>query len=155
MHIIMHAFGKITLFFCAGAINVATHKTKVSEMGQIGKTMPVIMIAFLNGSLSVIGLPPFGGLWSKWYLIMGAVGSGHMILVAVLMISSLLNVAYLMPIVIRAFFVGPSADSPGEAKIKEAPLFCLIPLCITAAGCLLLFFIANDLYRFLTAIVQN
>ena len=155
MHIIMHAFGKITLFFCAGAINVATHKTKVSELGQIGKTMPVIMIAFLNGSLSVIGLPPFGGLWSKWYLIMGAVGSGHMILVAVLMISSLLNIAYLMPIVVSAFFVGPSANSPGETKIKEAPLFCLIPLCITAAGCLLLFFIANDLYRFLTAIVQN
>ena len=155
MHIVMHAFGKITLFFCAGAINVATHKTKVSEMGQIGKTMPVTMIAFLIGSLSVIGLPPFGGSWSKWYLITGAVSAGHTILVAVLMVSSLLNIAYLMPIVVRAFFVGPSANSPGETKIKEAPLFCLIPLCITAAGCLLLFFIANDLYRFLTAIVQN
>jgi len=155
MHIVMHAFGKITLFFCAGAINVATHKTKVSEMGQIGKTMPVTMIAFLIGSLSVIGLPPFGGSWSKWYLIMGAVSAGHVIVVAVLMVSSLLNIAYLIPVVIRAFFAGPSANSPGETKIKEAPLFCLIPLCITAAGCLLLFFFANDLYRFVTAIVQN
>ena len=155
MHIVMHAFGKITLFFCAGAINVATHKTKVSEMSQIGKTMPVTMIAFLIGSLSVIGLPPFGGSWSKWYLIMGAVSAGHGIVVAVLMVSSLLNIAYLIPVVIRAFFAVPSANSPGETKIKEAPLFCLIPLCITAAGCLILFFFANDLYRFLTAIVQN
>ncbi|MCZ6623230.1 MAG: proton-conducting transporter membrane subunit, partial [Deltaproteobacteria bacterium] len=68
MHIVMHAFGKITLFFCAGAIAVATHKTKVSEMNQLGKTMPITMFCFLIGSLSVIGLPPFGGLWSKWYL---------------------------------------------------------------------------------------
>ena len=154
MHIVMHAFGKITLFFCAGAINVATHKTKVSEMAQIGKTMPVTMIAFLIGSLSVIGLPPFGGAWSKWYLIMGAVGSGHVILVAVLMVSSLLNIAYLMPIVIRAFFTGPS-DPPGTTRIKEAPLSCVIPLCITAAGCLVLFFFANDIYQFLTRLVQN
>jgi multicomponent Na+:H+ antiporter subunit D len=117
--------------------------------------MPVTMIAFLIGSLSVIGLPPFGGSWSKWYLIMGAVSAGHVIVVAVLMVSSLLNIAYLIPVVIRAFFAGPSANSPGETKIKEAPLFCLIPLCITAAGCLILFFFANDLYRFLTAIVQN
>ena len=153
MHIVMHAFGKITLFFCAGAIAVATHKTKVSEMNQLGKTMPITMFAFLIGSLSVIGLPPFGGLWSKWYLIMGTVEAGHLILVAVLLVSSLLNIAYLMPVAIRAFFVAPS-NPPGETKIKEAPLFCVIPLCITSAGCLVLFFFADDLYQFLSTIVQ-
>ena len=153
MHIVMHAFGKITLFFCAGAIAVATHKTKVSEMNQLGKTMPITMFCFLIGSLSVIGLPPFGGLWSKWYLILGAVEADHLILVAVLLISSLLNIAYLMPVAIRAFFVAPS-DPRSETKIKEAPLFCVIPLCITAGGCLVLFFFADDLYQFLSTIVQ-
>jgi multicomponent Na+:H+ antiporter subunit D len=153
MHIIMHAFGKITLFFCAGAIDVATHKTKISEMSQIGKIMPVTMTAFLIGSLSVIGLPPFGGSWSKWYLIMGAVSSGHAILVGVLILSSLLNIAYLMPVVIRAFFIGPS-NPTGETKVKEAPLTCVIPLCITAFGCLVLFFFANDLYQFLSRLVH-
>ncbi len=68
MHLAMHAFGKITLFFCAGAIMVATHKTEISQMRGIGRAMPVTMGAFLIGSLSIIGLPPFGGLWSKWYL---------------------------------------------------------------------------------------
>ncbi len=153
MHIVMHAFGKITLFFCAGAIAVATHKTKVSEMNQLGKTMPITMFCFLIGSLSVIGLPPFGGLWSKWYLIMGAVEADHLILVAVLLVSSLLNIAYLMPVAIRAFFVAPS-NPPGETKIKEAPLLCVIPLCITSAACLVLFFFADDLYQFLSTIVQ-
>jgi len=113
-------------------------------MSQIGKIMPVTMTAFLIGSLSVIGLPPFGGSWSKWYLIMGAVSAGHTILVGVLMVSSLLNIAYLMPIVVRAFFIG-SSNPTGETKVKEAPLTCVIPLCITAVGCLVLFFFANDL----------
>ncbi|NJM26875.1 MAG: hypothetical protein HC859_16800, partial [Bacteroidia bacterium] len=62
----------ITLFFCAGAIYVAHHKTEVSELAGIGRRMPVTMLAFLVGSLSIIGLPPFGGLWSKWTLTMGA-----------------------------------------------------------------------------------
>jgi len=153
MHIVMHAFGKITLFFCAGAIAVATHKTKVSEMNQLGKTMPITMFCFLIGSLSVIGLPPFGGLWSKWYLILGAIEADRLILVAILLISSLLNIAYLMPVAIRAFFVA-LPNPQGETKIKEAPLFCVIPLCITSIGCLILFFFADNLYEILRRIVE-
>jgi NADH:ubiquinone oxidoreductase subunit 5 (subunit L)/multisubunit Na+/H+ antiporter MnhA subunit len=107
MHIAMHALGKITLFFCAGAIYTATHKTKVSELDGIGRVMPFTMFAFLLGALSVIGLPPFGGSWSKWYLALGAADAGYIVIVAVLMISSLLNVAYLLPVVGRAFFLPP------------------------------------------------
>ncbi|MGH6619123.1 MAG: proton-conducting transporter membrane subunit, partial [Alphaproteobacteria bacterium] len=106
MHIAMHAMGKITLFFCAGAIYVATGKTEVSQMDGIGRTMPVTLTAFLIGSLSVIGLPPFGGAWSKYFLALGAMEAGHVVFVAVLMISSLLNVAYLLPVVGRGFFAG-------------------------------------------------
>src|SRR5690606_1634452 len=99
LHIAMHAAGKITLFFCAGAIYVAHHLTEVSQLNGIGRRMPLTMTAFLLGSLSIIGLPPFGGTWSKWMLGMGALESGHVFVVAVLMLSSLLNVGYLLSIV--------------------------------------------------------
>lgn len=153
MHIAMHAFGKITLFFCAGAILVALHKTEISDMDGIGKTMPVTMFAFFIGSLSIIGLPPFGGSWSKWYLALGAAEAHQFVFVAVLMISSLLSIAYLMPIVARAFFLAPST-APANSSIREAPMFCVVPLCMTAAGCLVLFFFADDIYRLLEPIAQ-
>ena len=103
MHIAMHAFGKITLFFCAGAIMVASHKTEISQMRGLGHRMPITMTAFFIGSLSIIGLPPCGGTWSKWYLMIGAIETDKWILMMILMLSSLLNIAYLLPIPLRAF----------------------------------------------------
>jgi len=151
IHIAMHAFGKITLFFCAGAIYVTTHKTEISDMRGIGRAMPVTTFAFLLGSLSVIGLPPFGGSWSKWYLAMGAAQADHGLLVAVLMISSLLNIAYLIPIPVRGFFLAP-ADGQQPPRVKEAPVFCVVPLCITAVGGLVLFFLAEVIVKLLVVI---
>jgi len=147
MHIATHALGKITLFFCAGAIYVATHKTEISDMRGIGRVMPVTTFAFLLGSLSVIGLPPFGGSWSKWYLALGAADAHQAVFVAVLMVSSLLNIAYLLPLVVRGFFFAP----PGEERpaIKEAPLFCVIPLCATALGCVAIFVWGDGLWKLL------
>jgi len=161
MHIAMHAFGKITLFFCAGAINVALHKTEISDMAGIGRQMPFTMAAFTIGSLSVIGLPPFGGAWSKWYLALGAVRADQLFFVGVLMVSTLLNIAYLMPVAIRAFWPGRAAVSDhGPASghrhhegLHEAPLLCVAPLCFTAAGCLVLFFWSGGLYRLLAQMV--
>ncbi len=152
MHIAMHAFGKITLFFCAGAIYVAAHKTEISDMRGIGRTMPFTTLAFLIGSLSVIGLPPMGGSWSKWYLALGAADTGQLVFVAVFMISSLLNIAYLIPIVVRGFFDPPGETTAGP-KIKEAPLFCVMPLCFTALGCVALFFFADEIFRLLAPLV--
>jgi multicomponent Na+:H+ antiporter subunit D len=143
MHIVMHAFGKITLFFCAGAIYVAAHKTEIHEMDGLGRKMPVTMFAFLLGALSVIGAPPMGGLWSKWHLMLGAVDAGHALMIGVLLLSTLLNFAYLLPPVIRAFLLPPPEETkPG---IEEAPLMCLVPLSLTALGALLLFFMADPL----------
>jgi len=169
MHIAMHAFGKITLFFCAGAIMVALHKTEISDMVGIGRQMPVTMSCFLIGSLSIIGLPPFGGSWSKWYLLLGAIEADQFILVAVLMISSLLNIAYLIPVAIRAFYpppavagaahaVGADATDHGHADhegIHEAPMWCVVPICFTALGCLVMFFYADNLYRLLLPLVAT
>jgi len=146
MHIAMHAFGKITLFFCAGAILVAAHKSKVSEMHGLGRQMPITMAAFFIASLSIIGVPPAGGTWSKWFLLMGAMEAEQWILMAVLMISSLLNIAYLLPISFRAFFPG-AGSPPVNAEIKEAPLPSLIALCVTTAGCVVLFVYPQPLYE--------
>jgi multicomponent Na+:H+ antiporter subunit D len=154
MHIAMHAVGKITLFFCAGAIYVASGKTEISDMDGIGRAMPVTLTAFLIGSLSVIGLPPFGGAWSKYVLALGSLEAGHVVFVAVLMISSLLNVAYLLPLVGRGFFAG-KLEEGAPTRIREAPAFCVVPLCITAFGCLLLFFFAEDLYALLLPLADG
>ena len=152
MHIAMHAFGKITLFFCAGAYLVAAHKTEVSQLKGIGRAMPITTIAFFIGSLSIIGLPPFGGMWSKWYLVLGALEADKMIMVAVLMISSLLNIAYLLPIPIRGFFCEPD-DNPGhggDGRIHEAPWPSVLAISITALGCLALFFHPEPVYELLS-----
>ena len=156
MHIAMHAAGKITLFFCAGAIYVAAHKTEISDMRGIGRAMPITMTAFLIGSLSVIGLPPLGGTWSKWWLAVGAADAGHLFVIAVLMISSLLNVAYLIPIVARGFFLPPAGQSEGaRVAINEAPLACTIPIAISALLCVVLFFLAGHIEDFLARIVAS
>ena len=106
MHIAMHAVGKITLFFCAGAIYVGAHKTDISDMRGLGRAMPFTFAAFLIASISIIGLPPSGGSWSKWFLASGAMQSddpAKIYLMATLMISSLLNIAYLIPISVQGF----------------------------------------------------
>jgi multicomponent Na+:H+ antiporter subunit D len=149
MHIAMHAFGKITLFFCAGAIMVASHKTEISEMQGLGRRMPFTFAAFFLASLSIIGLPPMGGAWSKWELALGAAETGQAILVAILLISSVLNVAYLIPVAARAFLPEGGVDGSSGWRIEEAPLFCVVPLCLTALGCVVLFFCADRLYAFL------
>jgi len=141
-HIGMHAFGKITLFFCAGAIFVATGKQKISEMVGIGKRMPVTMFAFFIGSLSVIGIPPTGGFFSKWYLVLGTLEANQLAMLFVLLGSSLLNAAYFLPIVYKAFFCTPE-ESMFENKVKEAPIWCVVPLVVTAAISIGLFFYPN------------
>jgi multicomponent Na+:H+ antiporter subunit D len=151
MHIAMHAFGKITLFFCAGAVLVAAHKTEISDLDGIGRVMPLTMIAFLIGSLSIIGLPPAGGTWSKFYLALGSLDAGKTWMVAVLMISSVLNIAYLLPIPVRAFFAKPP-QANSHAGVSEAPLPCLIAIGVTSLGCLWLFFAPGALYELARAI---
>ena len=156
MHIAMHAAGKITLFFCAGAIYVATRKTEISDMAGIGRIMPVTMFAFLIGSLSIIGLPPLGGTWSKWFIAAGAVDSGHLFVLGVLVVSSLLNIAYLMPVVVRGYLLPPPGTAPGaKVRIEEAPFACVVGLSVTALLCLVLFFQAGAIEALLAGVVSQ
>ena len=138
LHLATHAFGKITLFFCAGAILVASHKTNVSQLDGLGRQMPWTMGAFFLASLSIVGLPPMGGMWGQGYLALGAIDAGYVVLVGVLMVSTLLNIAYLIPVPIRAFL--GKADAGGEIQIREAPIACLIAMGVTVVGCVALFF---------------
>ena len=81
---------------------VGAHKTEISEMDGLGRRMPFTFGAFLLGSLSVIGLPPMGGSWSKWFLVLGTAEAEQLAMMLVLMVSSLLSIGYLMPVVGRA-----------------------------------------------------
>jgi len=141
IHIVMHAFGKITLFFCAGAIFVATGKKYISQMSGLGKKMPFTFAAFFIGSLGVIGLPPSGGFYSKWNLIIGTLEAQQTIFMLVLLLSSFLNAFYFLPIVYKAFF-GKSEDEQDNVpvKIAEANLCLVIPLIITSIISIVLFF---------------
>ena len=146
MHIAMHAFAKITLFFAAGAILVAAHKSEISQMRGLGRAMPITFTAFTIGSLSIIGLPLFGGMWSKWYLGLGMVQAEQWILLAVLMVSSLLNIAYLLPISIKAFFA-KAKDGTEYTQIKEAPVSMLVAIGITTLASIVLFFYPDPFYN--------
>jgi len=155
MHIAMHAFGKITLFFAAGAVLVAAHEKDISRMHGLGRTMPITFGAFFIGSFSIIGLPPAGGSWSKWFLGMGTLEADQVGLLVVLMVSSLLGLYYLLEVPIKAFFFAPPQDVDRGEGIKEAPLPALIAMGITASATVVFFFWPDVWYELMTMVVAG
>jgi len=134
MHIANHAFAKITLFFCAGAIAAASGKKDIRELGGIGWRMPFTMVAFGLASLSMIGVPPASGFVSKWYLALGSMDIHNNIILAVLVVSSLLNAGYFVPIVLTSFFGDPppgETDTGSLEGLSWVP-FMVVPLFVTA-----------------------
>ena len=140
-HIAAHAFGKITLFFAAGSIYTTAHKTKISQLSGIGKQMPLTMIAFSIGALSMIGIPPAVGFISKWYMLSGAFDRELYWVIVVIIISTLLNSAYFLPVIYKAFFE-KEKTSPGvviDRRHGESSFPIVLALMITAAATLCLF----------------
>ena len=139
-HIVAHAFGKITLFFAAGSVYTAAHKTQVSELDGIGRRMPWTMGAFTIGALSMIGVPVVVGFASKWLLISAVVESwelpgGHfdeIFTLVVIALSTLLNAGYFLPVIYRAFFM-PLQDNDRKHPHGEAPWPMVAALMFTAA----------------------
>lgn len=154
MQIAMHAFAKITLFFGAGAIQVAHGYGRVSQLNGIGRVMPVTFGVFTVGALSIVGLPLFGGMWAKWYLVAGTLEAHQWVLVGVLLLSSLLNVMYLLEIPLRAFFLPPAVGVPVD-RVREAPWPLLAAMLVTAGACVALFFVPEPLYRLAAALVEG
>lgn len=151
LHIVAHAFGKITLFFAAGSIYTAAHKTEIHQLRGVGRRMPWTMGAFAVGALSMIGLPPAGGFISKWYMMLGAYEAEHLVAFGVLVVSTLLNAAYFVPIVYMAFFQeeAPPVLHAGDGHAHhhgvahehgEAPWPIVVAVVATAALTVLLFF---------------
>jgi multicomponent Na+:H+ antiporter subunit D len=133
---------KLTLFFAAGSIYTAAHKTEISELAGIGRRMPWTMGAFSIGAISMIGLPPTAGFLGKWFMLSGAMQTGQWLPVTVIVLSTLLNAAYFLPIIYTAFFER-EAQSAGAAAAEhdhgEAPLPIVIALTFTAAATIGLF----------------
>ena len=155
IQIVMHAWGKITLFMCAGAIYTVAHRTEISSLNGLGRTMPWVFGAFLVGSLSIIGIPPMGGSWPKFFLMAGALDAGQKFLLAALIISSILNVAYLVPVAMRGFLLKPDnpADDAHVAEILAKHRFVRFAPVFTAAGAFLLFFAIGPLVEYLKPIL--
>jgi multicomponent Na+:H+ antiporter subunit D len=151
IHIVNHAFSKITLFFCAGAIYVVSHKKYISEMEGLGKTMPFTFAAFGIASLSMIGAPPVAGFITKWNLLIGSVEAHQLGILIILIASTLLNAAYFAPITYKAFFGKRPANEPFTG-IKEAPLSMLIPILIACTISVLLGIFPNFMLQFVKAV---
>lgn len=154
LHIVTHALGKITLFFAAGAIYTAAHKTEVSQLAGIGRRMPWTMGAFTIGALSLIGVPPAAGFVSKWFIMSGAAEGGHFVALAVLIASTLLNAAYFLPIVHMAFFRKPDEDD-GARVHGEAPWPMVVAVTLTAGATLAMFFFSELPLQFARQLVAT
>lgn len=155
-HITMHAFAKITLFFCAGSIYVSSHKTEISQLSGIGKKMPWTMIAFAIGTLNMIGVPSVGGFISKWYLVVGALEADSIIILLVLLTSAMLNAAYFVPVVYKAFFEKEHEEPHGHGHhedIKEIP-FMVVPLFLCAIATFILGFYPNLVIQLATEVIR-
>jgi multicomponent Na+:H+ antiporter subunit D len=138
MHLAAHAVSKITLFFAAGAVYTASHLTEVSQLDGIGRRMPWTMGAFAIGALGMIGLPPTAGFLGKWFMLSGAMQTANWMAIAVIVVSTVLNATYFLPIVFRAFFREPAHDAHNHG---EAPWPIVLALSATAAATLLMFFL--------------
>jgi multicomponent Na+:H+ antiporter subunit D len=153
LHILAHAFGKITLFFAAGSIYTATKKTTVSELDGIGKAMPWTMTAFAIASLSMIGVPPTVGFLSKWYILQGAFEIKSWFAITVIIISTLLNAGYFLPIIYAAFFKKPISGN--DLIYREAPIAIVFALTLTTLMTILLFLFPEIPLQLLNLFADN
>jgi len=154
-HMVIHAFSKISLFFWAGAMAVGAHKKYVSQLSGIAKKMPISMGIFTVGAISLIGLPPFSGFLSKWFLMKGSLEAGLIPIAIVFMISSFLNACYFLPIVYTAYFGKISEEDAKDPHIKEAPKAMLIPMSITAILVILIFFFPYVFTNLIDAFIKD
>ncbi|WP_405054872.1 MULTISPECIES: proton-conducting transporter transmembrane domain-containing protein [Wolbachia] len=140
--LVCHAFAKITLFFTAGAIITKTGEKYIDRIHGIGRSMPISMIAFTIGALSMIGVPPAPTFWSKFFIFQAVFNSSNVTLsvfvALVLIVSTILNALYFLPIIYNAFFLKPSRNY----FIKKTPMLLILPPVVTAV-CTLVIFLAT------------
>ena len=153
LHMVAHAFGKITLFFAAGAIYVASKKTEINQLKGIGRRMPVTMTAFTIGALSMIGVPPTGGFVSKWYILAGAFQDDNYFALATIILSTALNAAYFLPIIYMAWFM--REEEAPVTEHGEAPWPAVLALALTALLTIAFFFFHGATLELERQVVEN
>jgi multicomponent Na+:H+ antiporter subunit D len=152
VHMVAHAFGKITLFFAAGAIYTAAKKTELGQLRGIGRRMPWTMGAFTVGALSMIGVPPTGGFVSKWYILAGAFEAENLLAIFTIIASTALNAAYFLPIIYMAWF---ATEEAGSKDHGEAPPLVVLALTATALLTLGFFFFNGPVIELESQLVRG
>jgi multicomponent Na+:H+ antiporter subunit D len=141
LHILNHAFMKGCLFLVAGAIRFRTGQSEVSQMTGVGRKMPWTMAAFTLSALSMIGVPPAAGFFSKWYLLLGSIERGNWFFVTTILLSSLLTAVYFFRVLERVYATGPEAQGAGKKRLSDPPAGMLLPVVVLGAGVLVLGFL--------------
>ena len=138
LHILNDSFMMLALFLVVGAIMYRSGKREIPQLRYLHRRMPFTMAAFVIAALSVIGIPPTCGFFSKWYLILGAIDASQWVFVAVLLVSSLLNVILFFRVIEHAYLEPDEEHAGGGSELaiatEEAPLSMLIPILIATAG---------------------
>jgi multicomponent Na+:H+ antiporter subunit D len=157
LHLLNHAFMKACLFIVAGNFRTKAGHSDISLMDDsFRKKYPWTMAAFTVAALSMVGLPPLAGFFSKWYLALGTIQSSRWIYLAVILISSLLNAVYFFRILEKVYMKSPAKDKSDESSLEnikkdEVVPSMLVPTLVLAIGLILLgilnVFIVNQIYK--------
>ncbi len=147
LHILNDALMMACLFLVVGAIVYKSGLRKIQQLGCLHRKMPLTMAAFTITALSVIGIPPTCGFFSKWYLVLGAIDAHRWFFATVLLLSSLLNAILFFRVIENVYFKPPEhaydGKDHGAIHMDEAPLSMLIPILVIAAGILVLGFLSG------------
>ncbi len=150
IHMAAHALGKITLFFAAGALYTAAKITETRDLAGMGRQMPWTMAAFTIGALSMIGVPPTGGFVSKWYILAGAFQAESYVAILTVILSTVLNAAYFLPLVYMAWF-----QESDRSEVREAPLPMVVALTFTGLATLAFFFFNAPVIELERQLLEN
>ena len=159
LHILNDAFMMACLFMAVGAVEYKTGTRSLHNFSNLYKKMPLTMAAFTIGGLSIVGIPPTCGFFSKWYLVIGAINSQNWIFAVALLVSSLLTAVIFFRILVRIYFGGSSENEPSNPRtlessnpsFDEAPLSMLLPTGIMAIGVLTLGFFSG---KIISSVIQ-
>jgi multicomponent Na+:H+ antiporter subunit D len=136
LHVVNHATMKACLFFVAGSVRERTGQVQIAALTGLGRTMPWTMAAFTVAALSMVGVPPAAGFFSKWYLLLGALEAGNLWFIGVILLSSLLNAVYFFRVLENLY--AKTNVEPAPTRRAETPAAMLAPTLITAAAVIIL-----------------
>ncbi|MEI7832887.1 MAG: NADH-quinone oxidoreductase subunit L [bacterium] len=142
LYILMHSIAKGGLFLCAGVVEQNTHEKDITKLGGLIKTMPVTAISFLLCAFSVMGIPPFGGFFSKYLVITGAVTSGQLLIAITFIVGAFLTLIYLFRVFTMVFLGEEKTPAPREGSLSMVFSVALLATLSLFSG-LLINFLAN------------